>query len=274
MARRDITKLLTYGFLIVLTVICLVPFLIMMLNATQTTADLAGKMTLLPGKNLVNNYNNLMNLIPFWQYVVNSILVTVPNVLISAYFGTMAAYGFEKFSFRGKNLLFGLSMLMMIIPTQISLIGLHQVYKVMGLLNTRWTLILPGIANVLTVYWMRTNIYQIIDSSILEAATIDGCGQVQIFHRIVLPLCKTGIMTISIMNFVHVWNDYINPVTYITTNGKQTLSVGIALLKSFDRQDLGAMYMAVALSTIVILIFYLAFSSQIMGGATEGSVKG
>ena len=274
MARRDITKLLTYGFLIVLTVICLVPFLIMMLNATQTTADLAGKMTLLPGKNLVNNYNNLMNLIPFWQYVVNSILVTVPNVLISAYFGTMAAYGFEKFSFRGKNLLFGLSMLMMIIPAQISLIGLHQVYKVMGLLNTRWTLILPGIANVLTVYWMRTNIYQIIDSSILEAATIDGCGQVQIFHWIVLPLCKTGIMTISIMNFVHVWNDYINPVTYITTNGKQTLSVGIALLKSFDRQDLGAMYMAVALSTIVILIFYLAFSSQIMGGATEGSVKG
>lgn len=274
MTKSKMMNLLTYAFLMILTVICLIPFLIMMLNATQTTADLAGKMTLLPGKNLVNNYKNLMNLIPFWQYVVNSIMVSLPNVLLSAYFGTMAAYGFEKFEFRGKNILFTLSMLMMVIPAQISLIGLHQVYKTIGLLNTRWSLILPGIANVLTVYWMKGNIYQIIDSSILEAATIDGCGQIQIFHRIVLPLCKTGIMTISIMNFVHVWNDYINPVTYITTNGKQTLSVGIALLKSFDRPDLGVNYMAVALSTIVILIFYLVFSSQIMGGVTEGSVKG
>lgn len=274
MTGRKMTRFFTYGFMILLTLICLVPFLIMMVNATQTSADLAGTMTLLPGKNTVNNYKNLMALIPFWRYVVNSVAVTIPNVLISAYFGTMAAYGFEKFTFRGKNILFAISMLMMVIPGQISLIGLHQVYKAMGLLNTRWTLILPGIANVLTVYWMRGNIYQIIDSSILEAATIDGCGQVQIFHRIVLPLCKTGIMTISIMNFVHVWNDYINPVTYITTNSKQTLSVGIALLKSFDRPDLGATYMAVALSTIVILIFYLVFSSQIIGGVTEGSVKG
>lgn len=274
MKKSKIMIFLTYAFLIMLTLVCLIPFLIMMLNATQTTADLAGKMTLLPGKNLVNNYKNLMNLIPFWQYVVNSVLVSLPNVLFSAYFGTMAAYGFEKFEFKGKNILFTLSMLMMVIPAQISLIGLHQVYKAMGLLNTRWTLILPGIANVLTVYWMKGNIHQIIDSAILEAATIDGCNQIQIFHRIVLPLCKTGIMTISIMNFVQIWNDYVNPVTYITTNGKQTLSVGIALLKGFDRQDLGANYMAVALSTIVILIFYLIFSSQIIGGVTEGSVKG
>ncbi len=274
MTGRKMARIFTYGFMILLTFICLIPFLIMMVNATQTSADLAGKMTLFPGKNTVTNYKNLMELIPFWRYVVNSVMVTIPNVLISAYFGTMAAYGFEKFTFRGKNILFAISMLMMVIPGQISLIGLHQVYKAIGLLNTRWTLILPGIANVLTVYWMRGNIYQIIDSSILEAATIDGCGQVQIFHRIVLPLCKTGIMTISIMNFVHVWNDYINPVTYITTNSKQTLSVGIALLKSFDRPDLGATYMAVALSTIVILIFYLVFNSQIMGGVTEGSVKG
>lgn len=267
-------KVLLYLFLMVLTVICLVPFLIMMVNATHTTADLAGTLTLLPGTNLGENYRNLMKLIPFWRYVGNSVIVTIPNILLSAYFGTMAAYGFEKFEFRGKGVLFAFSMMMMVIPAQISLIGLSLVFKHIGILNTRWTLILPGIANVLTVYWMRGNIHQIINDAIVEAATIDGCGQIQIFHRIVLPLCKTGIMTISIMNFVAVWNDYVNPVTFITTNSKQTLSVGIAMLKSFDRQDLGAIYMAVALSTIVILCFYLMFSSQIMGGATEGGVKG
>lgn len=263
-----------YFFLIVLAVICLLPFGIMLLNATQNNADLATKLTLIPGSNLAENYKAMLELIPFWKHIKNSLVMTAPNVLLTAYLGTMAAYGFEKFRFKGKNTIFAMCMLMMVIPTQVSLIGLYQVYRALGLLNTSWTIILPGAANIVTVYWMRGNIYQIIDDSLLEAATIDGCGQLQIFHRIVLPLCKAGVVTISIMNFVSVWNNYIDPVTYITTNSKQPISVAIAMMKSFDRVDFGAIYMAIALSTLVVLGFYLAFNSQIMGGVTEGGVKG
>lgn len=272
--KRRVVQSMTYLLLVLLAVICLVPFLIMMISATQSNADLSRGFTLVPGTWLIRNYQTLVERIPFWSYVKNSLLSSVPNILLTAYFGTLAAYGFEKFKFRGKKTLYTLVMMMMIIPAQISLIGLYRIFASMKLLNTLWVLILPGISNVLTVYWMRGNIYQLIDDSLLDAAKIDGCGEIQIFHKIVLPLCKTGILTISIMNFVSVWNDYVNAVTYITSNKKSTLSVGIAMLNNFDNIDLGAIYMGVALSTLVILLFYLVFNSQILGGVTEGSVKG
>lgn len=263
-----------YTGLILLAMICLVPFLLMLINATQSHADLSTKLLLLPGSNLAINYKILFSEINLWRNLLNSLIVTVPGVLLTAYFGTLAAYGFEKFSFRFKGLLFALSMGMMIIPPQISLIGLYQIYAKVGLLNTYWSCILPSIANVLTVYWMRSHIYQVIDNSILESATIDGCNELGIFNAIVLPMCKSGIMTISIMNFVSLWNDYINPLTYITSARMHTLPVGIAFIKAQPFVDLGAVYLAVVISTLVIVIIYLLFNSQIVGSVAEGGVKG
>lgn len=265
---------LSYAGMILLAVVCLLPFLLMLINATQSHADLSTKLTLIPGGYLVQNYNTLFSEINLWRNLLNSLIIAVPGVLLTAYIGTLAAYGFEKFNFRGKGLMFGLSMCMMIIPPQISLIGLYQIYADIGLLNNFLSCILPSIANVLTVYWMRGHIYQVIDNALLESATIDGSGAFATFNKIVLPLCKTGLMTISIMNFVSLWNDYINPLTYITSKEMYTLPVGIAYLKAQDFADLGANYLAVAISTLVIVVIYMAFNSQIVGNITEGSVKG
>lgn len=258
----------------ILALVCLLPFLLMLLNATQSHADLSTKLTLIPGRYLIQNYQTLFSHANLWMNVLNSLIIAVPGVLLTAYFGTLAAYGFEKYEFRGKGLLFGLSMCMMIIPPQISLIGLYQIYADVKLLNTYWSCILPSVANVLTVYWMRGHIYQVINNALIESATIDGCSEIGIFNKIVLPLCKPGIMTISIMNFVSLWNDYINPVTYITSKKMYTLPVSIAALKSQDFADLGANYVAVAISTLIIVVIYLLFNSQIVGNVAEGGVKG
>lgn len=265
---------LQYAGLILLAIICLLPFAIMMLNATQSHVDLTTKLCLVPGTYLIKNYVSLIQEMNIWKNILNSLIVAAPGVLLTAYVGTLAAYGFEKFEFCGKGLLFGLSMCMMIIPPQISLIGMYQIYADFNLLNTYWSCILPSIANVMTVYWMRGHIYQVIDNSILESATIDGCNALGIFNKIVLPLCKTGVMTISIMNFVSLWNDFIHPLTFITNKKMYTLPVAIAMLKSQDFYDLGANYVAVAISTLVIVIIYLLFNSQIVGNITEGGVKG
>lgn len=271
---RRVMRGLEYAGLILLAIICLLPFVLMLLNATQSHTDLSSRLCLVPGTSLIKNYQTLMSEMNIWKNILNSLIIALPGVLITAYVGTLAAYGFEKFSFTGKGLLFGLSMSMMIIPPQISLIGLYQIYSDFKLLNTYWSCILPSIANVLTVYWMRGHIYQVIDDAILESATIDGCGEFGIFNRIVLPLCRAGIMTISIMNFVSLWNDFINPLTYITNKKMYTLPVAIAMLKSQDFFDLGANYVAVAISTLVIVVIYLLFNAQIVGNIAEGGVKG
>jgi multiple sugar transport system permease protein len=246
----------------------------MLLNATQSHADLGAKLNILPGRSFLHNYIALKGYMNIWQNLRNSLIVTIPGVLLTAYFGTLAAYGFEKFDFSCKGLLFGICMAMMIIPPQISLIGLYQIYSKIKLLNTYWSCFLPSIANVLTVYWMRGHIYQVIDDAIIESATIDGCSAFVIFNRIILPLCKTGIMTISIMNFVSLWNDFIHPLTFITNKKMYTLPVAIANMRSQNFVDLGASYMAVFISTLVIVIIYILFNSQIIGNIAEGGVKG
>ena len=114
---------LEYAGLIFLAIVCLLPFVLMMLNATQAHADLASKLCILPGSSLIRNYQTLMSEMNIWKNILNSLIIALPGVLITAYFGTLAAYGFEKYNFTGKGLLFGLSMAMMIIPPQISLIG-------------------------------------------------------------------------------------------------------------------------------------------------------
>ncbi len=273
-ASLRISMAVEYAGFILLALVCLLPFALMLLNATQSHADLSTGLNLLPGTSLMDNYKTLISEMDIWKNMLNSLIIAVPGVLLTAYFGTLAAYGFEKFHFPCKGLLFGVSMSMMIIPPQISLIGLYQIYSDTNLLNTYWSCILPSIANVLTVYWMRGHLYQVIDDAILESATIDGCSEGGIFNRIVLPLCRPGIMTISIMNFVSLWNDFINPLTYITSSQMYPLPVAIANLKSQDFFDLGANYVAVALSTLVIVVIYLVFNSQIVGNVAEGGVKG
>ena len=272
--KGGIGRAFAYIGLILLSVVCLLPFAIMLLNATQSHADLSSKLSLLPGSSLAHNYIAMLEAIDIWRYLLNSVIVAVPSVLLTAYIGTLAAYGFEKFEFRGKKFAFGLAMTMMIIPGQISLIGMYQIYSDLKMLNSFWTVILPSTANVLTVYWMRGFIYQVIDSALIESATIDGCGEMRIFHSIILPLCKTGIMTISIMNFVSIWNDYISPLTFITSKKKYTLPVGIAFYRNESFVDLGAMYMAMAISTLVMVLIYILFNSQIIGNVADGAVKG
>lgn len=272
--RGGIGRVFAYIGLILLAIICLLPFAIMLLNATQSHADLSSKLSLLPGSSLVHNYNAMLEAIDIWRYLLNSVIVAVPSVLLTAYVGTLAAYGFEKFEFKVKKLAFGLAMTMMIIPGQISLIGMYQIYSDLKMLNTFWTVILPSAANVMTVYWMRGYIYQVIDSALIESATIDGCGEMRIFHSIILPLCKMGIMTISIMNFVSIWNDYISPLTFITSKTKYTLPVGIAFYRNESFVDLGAMYIAMAISALVMVLIYVLFNSQIIGNVTDGAVKG
>ena len=273
-ASLRISMAVEYAGFILLALVCLLPFALMLLNATQSHADLSTGLNLLPGTSLMDNYKTLISEMDIWKNMLNSLIIAVPGVLLTAYFGTLAAYVFEKFHFPCKGLLFGVSMSMMIIPPQISLIGLYQIYSDTNLLNTYWSCILPSIANVLTVYWMRGHLYQVIDDAILESATIDGCSEGGIFNRIVLPLCRPGIMTISIMNFGSLWNDFINPLTYITSSQMYPLPVAIANLKSQDFFDLGANYVAVALSTLVIVVIYLVFNSQIVGNVAEGGVKG
>jgi len=275
---KDLKKMtgrfIQYFLLMLLAAICIVPFYVMLINATRTNAQISVSISFLPGTNLRQNIKNMNETINMLVSFRNSIIISLPSTILAGYFGTMAAYGFSKFRFRGRNLMFAIALATMMIPMQLSLLGIYQASAKLKLLNTYWPIILPWIANTATLFWLRQYIDSTIDNGFIEAARIDGYSELGIFHRIILPLSREGIFTISIFNFVHAWNDYISPVLFVSKNARFPLSVAIAVVKAKDFQDQGAIYAGVAVSVLPILIVYLFLNSKITGGLTAGGIKG
>jgi multiple sugar transport system permease protein len=192
---------------------------------------------------------------------------------LSGYFGALTAYGFAKYHFPGEKILFSIVLASMMLPPQLSIIGFYQLNLKLKLLNSYFPFILPGIANATTVFFMRGMIEQGIPDSIMEAARLEGCSEFKIFNRIVLPCVMPGVATMCIFNFVSCWNNYLGPLIIMTESKKYTLPVMIAMIKGLYLSNYGAMYLAIAISIVPIIIVYAFCSKFIINGLTAGSEK-
>lgn len=267
------SKILIYLLLTLLLLLSVVPFYLVMINGTHTSFDIVTKLNLLPGKALAENYATMQSHVNIWQGFLNSLLIAVPYTLLTGYFGAFTAYGFAKFRFRGKEALYAVVLASMMIPTQVTIIGFYQLNLKLKLLNSYLPFILRGFCNATTVFFLRGMITQSIPDSMLEAARIEGCSELRIFNRLVLPCVKPGIMTMSIFNFVACWNSYIEPLIIMTDNKKYTMPVMISMIKGLYLSNYGAMYLAIAISVVPILVVFCFFSKYIINGLTVGSDK-
>lgn len=262
-----------YLLLFLLLLLSLVPFYLVIINSTHSSFDIVTKLNLLPGKALAENYATMQSNVNIWRGFLNSLVVAVSFTLLSGYFGAFCAYGFAKYNFRGKRFLFGIVLASMMIPSQVTIIGFYQLNLKLHMLNSYWPFILPGIANATTVFFMRGIISQSIPDSILEAARLEGCTEIGIFNRIVLPCVMPGVITMCIFNFVASWNNYMGPLIIMSDNDMYTMPVMIAMIKGLYLSNYGAMYLAIAISVVPIIIVFCFFSRYIINGLTAGSDK-
>ena len=262
-----------YLLLFLLLLLSLVPFYLVIINSTHSSFDIVTKLNLLPGKALAENYATMQSNVNIWRGFLNSLVVAVSFTLLSGYFGAFCAYGFAKYNFRGKRFLFGIVLASMMIPSQVTIIGFDQLNLKLHMLNSYWPFILPGIANATTVFFMRGIISQSIPDSILEAARLEGCTEIGIFNRIVLPCVMPGVITMCIFNFVASWNNYMGPLIIMSDNDMYTMPVMIAMIKGLYLSNYGAMYLAIAISVVPIIIVFCFFSRYIINGLTAGSDK-
>lgn len=276
--RRINTTLSRRGVHLILILVafaCIVPFYIMLINATRTNADISRGPTLIPGRALLDNWKSLatggLN-IP--RGFLNSLIVALSSTLLAAYFSALTAYGFGMYKFRGKKVLFALILSVIMLPPTIMLVGLFKLSLILNLYDTRLILILPAIASPYTVFFLRQYTQSVISPSLVEAARIDGSGEFYIFHRIGLPLMAPGIATMSIFSFLSQWNSYLVPLTLLNSQEKYTLPLIIQQLNTTTYQrDFGAMYLGVALSVFPILIAFAFLSRYLIAGITFGAVK-
>ena len=270
-----IKKTILYICLTLLAIICLLPFVMMMVNATRTSDQIVKGFSLIPGTALAHNWEVVFSYFNLFKGMLNSLLVALPATFLGAYFPAMTAYGLACYDFKGNKLIFWVILIFMMIPGTLSLIGFYQLCATLHITNSYIPLIVPAIAGTGTVFFLRQYIISSLSPSLVEAARMDGASELYIFHRVVLPIVFPAIATFSIMSFIGNWNSYLLPMIILNNPQKYTLPVQLASLRSSTdiTQNYGAIYLCIAISMIPILLVFTIFSKYIISSVSAGAVK-
>ena len=270
-----IKKSLIYLFLVALAITCMIPFLMMMVNATRNGNEILTGFSLIPSTHLKENWETVFQYFNLFLGMRNSLIVAVPATLLGAYFASLTAYGLAFYKFKGNKLIFIVILVFMMIPGQLSLIGFYQLCSKLKLINSYVPLILPAIAAPGTVFFLRQYILSSLPPSLIEAARMDGANELFSFHRIVIPIIAPAVATMGIMGFIGNWNNYLLPMILISKNKMMTLPVMMATLRASQdiTRNQGATYLSVAISVIPILLVFAVFSKYIISSVSAGAVK-
>lgn len=270
-----IKKTILYILLILLGAACLLPFLLMIVNATRSGNEIATSFTLIPGNSLKENWDIVFDYFNLFLGMWNSVKVAVPATLLTAYFSALTAYALAMYKFKGNKLIFGTILVFMMIPGQLSLIGFYNLCTKLHIVNSYVPLIIPAIAAPGTVFFLRQYVMSALPPSLIEAARIDGASEIYSFHRIALPIMAPGLATMGIMGFIGNWNNYLLPMIVLNKSEKFTLPVMMASLRASTdiNANQGAIYLSVAISVIPILLVFAFFSKYIISSISAGAVK-
>ena len=263
-------------------VLVIVPFYILLINATHSTADIMNGIKFFPGFEFFRNFKKVLegtgstSTITFSKALFNSLVVTIPTVCLQIYFGSLTAYAVVVYNFKQKKQIWGFIYCIMMIPTQVSIVGLVKVCNLTGLYGTFWPLILPAIATPATVYYMKQYMENSLSLDIIESARIDGAKELYIFNKIILPILKPAMATQAIIAFVSSWNNLYTPSILLATetSTKGTMPMFIEALRANDKErDFGQIYCALLITVLPILVAYLFLSKRIIEGVALGGVK-
>ena len=246
------------------------------INATRSNGELQAGFTPLPSTHLLENWNNLVHgTLPVWQGMINSLIVSVLSAALCTYFSTMTAYAIHAYDFKLKKYIYAFILAVMMIPTQVTALGFVKLVGTLKMEDTFIPLIVPTIAAPVTFFYMKQYMESTLPVSLIEAARIDGASELYTFHRIAIPIMSPGIATMSIMGFIGGWNAYLLPMIILNKNEKFTLPVMMATLRASTdiTANQGAIYLAVAISVIPILLVFAFFSKYIISSISAGAVK-
>lgn len=269
-------KVLIYAVSIILCTMSILPFAVMFVNATRDNYSIQQGISLIPGDRLLANLKTLNERQNFdiVRGMANSLQISTLSTLLALYFGTLTAYGLKVYRFRGRNLAFAFIMAVLMIPTQVSIVGFFTFMFKLGLTNTYIPLIIPAIASPAVVFFMRQYMQGGLPLEIIEAARIDGCSEFATFNRIGLPMMKPALATQAIFLFISSWNKLFEPTMIISSQSKYTMPMLVSLLKSDRfRTDYGTVYLALSLTVLPLFVVYFLLSKYIIQGVALGGVK-
>ncbi len=269
-----LAKPLVNGLLIGLAAVSLIP-LLWMVSVSLMPAGAAGTLPppIFPSPVTLENYRQLFADSGMARYLLNSFSVAAGVTVISLAFNLMAGYAFAKLRFAGREAIFKALLGALVIPSQVGLLPLFLMLKGMGLVNTYAGLMVPMLAGVFGIFLVRQYALTVPDE-MLEAARIDGAGEMRIFTRIVLPVLKPIMVTLAVFTFLASWNDFMWPLIILTGQEHYTLPVAVAALSREHAQDTELMMAGSVVTVLPVLLLFLSLQRYYIRGLLLGSVKG
>jgi raffinose/stachyose/melibiose transport system permease protein len=255
--------------------VILVPLVYAVLDGFKTNGELVGSPALLPNEWVTSNYTELLTSGEFWRYVMNSLLVTGVSVGLVVTFSAFAAYVLSRFTFRGRELVYTLFTLGLLFPIAVAILPLFVMLRSLGLLGNPLGVALPQAAFglPLTIIILRP-FFRSIPRELEDAARVDGCGTFGFFWRILLPLSRPALATVSVLAIVTSWNAFLLPLVVFQGAEQWTLPLGVMNFSTQYNSDWARILAFTSLSMVPAVIFYVFAERQIVSGLTSGSVKG
>ncbi|WP_423767531.1 carbohydrate ABC transporter permease [Enterococcus asini] len=265
-------SILEYILLILLAALFIFPMLWMVVSAMKPEADVYNNLSsfkaFLPSFNPANwfkTYQEVVQRFSIATYLLNSVFYGVTFAFCSIIVNSLAGFAFAKINFRGKKLIFGILLALLIVPMETVLIPQFTIVNSLGLVNTRLAVILPGIASAFNIYLFR-NFFIAIPEEIIESAKLDGASILKIFFSIMLPMSKPAIATVGVLSFIGSWNDYIWPLMVLTDRSKFSMQVAITTINTTQPVYINQVMAVLTISTIPLIIVYIVAQKYILQG--------
>ena len=275
--RKKALKIAVYTMLTLWAIIVLFPFFWMILTSIKSygayNAEYIPKFyTLSP---TIENYITAFTAVSLGKYFLNTVVFTLLTTALMLVITVPAAYAFARLQFKGKNIVFLALLALMMIPTELVVITNFTTITNLGLRNTFTGLILPSVASVFYIYLLKENFEQVPNEMYL-AAKVDGTSDLKYLLKVLVPVCRPTVVTITILKIVECWNAYVwprlitdNPAYFLVSNGIQEIREN-----GFGRENIPAMMAAVVVISIPLIVLFLVFRNKIMAGVARGGIKG
>lgn len=270
-----VKKALTYAVLILTLLISIMPLYWMWQAALVPSSQLNVDPFAFPRSLTLENIVNAWTTGKMSTYMVNSILVAIPRVLGVLILSSLAGYAFGKLKFKGRDKIFSFMLFGMMIPIQAMVIPLYYNLQQLGLINTRWAMIIPyfGLSMPFAVFMMRA-FFRDLPDALMESATIDGCNEFTTFLYIMAPLIKPALSALLVFEFMWSWNDMFLPMLVVYNDSARTLPLGLMFFFGKYTADHSLIAAGVTICTLPIVIVYTLFQKNFISGLTAGAVKG
>ncbi|WP_255584917.1 carbohydrate ABC transporter permease [Virgibacillus saliphilus] len=267
-------KLLLYILLTLVALFMLGPFIWLISTALKSGGENIFQYPpqLIPEQVTFSNFVGVMDAFPFWTYLLNSVIVTILTVILNVLFCSLAAYPLARMKFKGKNLIFILILSTMMIPFQLLMIPVYELALSLGLDNTYAGMILPQITTAFGVFLMR-QAFMVIPYELDESARMDGANRFQIWLRILMPLAKPSMLTLTVFTFIFAWGDFLWPLIIISDQDMFTLTLGLDMLSGTFSSDWRLIAAGAIISMLPAIVVFLFLQKYFIGGLMKGAVK-